>query len=228
MPEAPGPGRCAFDADVRSDGFYARYLKRCLDILLAAFLLIAAMPLLAALGLGVLLFLGRPVLFRQVRTGRNGAPILLMKFRSMRHAAHAGEPDGVRLSQFGRWLRASGLDELPQLLHVLRGDMSLVGPRPLPPEYDCQYSPRERTRLRVRPGLLGLAQSRGRNALDWDEKLEWDARYAERVTFLGDVTAALGSLAVVLCGRGVHAPNHATSPALRAGAEPASSNFPDR
>ncbi|UFN50496.1 sugar transferase [Roseomonas sp. OT10] len=204
------------------EGVYARHLKRPLDILGAALLLLPALPLLALAALGVWLTLGRPVLFRQCRSGRDGVPFTLLKLRSMRPspAGAAFDPatDAVRLTRFGRWLRASALDELPQLWNILRGEMSLVGPRPLPPDYLPLYSPRQRIRLRVRPGLLGLAQARGRNALGWTERLEWDARYAVRVTFLGDVAAAAGSLAVLLRGRGTRSPGHATSAPLSAGA----------
>lgn len=193
-------------------GFYERHGKRLLDISFAALLLLVTAPLLPLLALSVAVCLGRPVFFRQLRAGRGGAPFLLLKFRSMRPPAWPGEPDAVRLSWFGRWLRGYGFDELPQLLHVLRGEMSLVGPRPLLVEYDCHYTPRQRTRLQVRPGLLGLAQARGRNALSWEEKLEWDARYSETVTLWGDVLAAYGSFAMLLSGRGTHSPGHATSP----------------
>ena len=218
MPEggasAAGHATSAAETPDTTEGFYARRLKRGLDALLAALLLLAVSPLLLGLALCVRSVLGRPVLFRQERAGRGGAPFVLLKFRSMRRPAWPGEPDAERLGRFGRALRASGLDELPQLLHVLRGYMSLVGPRPLPTEYDRLYTPRQRTRLRVRPGLLGLAQARGRNALPWDAKLEWDARYAEQITFRGDVAAALGSLSTLARGQGSRAPGHATSPPL--------------
>ncbi|MFT8247262.1 sugar transferase [Roseomonas sp. BN140053] len=197
-----------------SDGFYARRCKRPLDALLAGSLLVLLAPLLGLATLAVRLALGRPVLFRQVRAGRDGVPFTVLKLRSMRPAAWPGEPDGARLTAFGWVLRASALDEWPQLLNVLRGEMSLVGPRPLPLDYIPLFTPRQRGRLRVRPGLMGLAVARGRNALPWAERLEWDARYAERVSLGGDCAAALGSLGVLLRGQGVHAPAHPTSPRL--------------
>lgn len=197
-----------------AEGFYARHGKRWLDLGLAAGLLLVLAPVLAGVALAVRLALGPGVLFRQPRAGRGGTGFLLLKFRSMRPPAFAGEADAARLTRFGQWLRASALDELPQLLNVLRGEMSLVGPRPLPLSYLGRYTPRQAERLRVRPGLAGLAQAAGRNAVPWAERLECDARYAERVTALGDLRAMLGSLRVLLSGRGASAPGHATMPEL--------------
>lgn len=201
-----------------AEGFYARRVKRPLDAAAAALLLLPAALPLALAALGVWVALGRPVVFRQVRAGRDGVPFVLLKLRSMREPPAGAPPcpgsDAARLTRFGRLLRASALDELPQLVNVLRGEMSLVGPRPLPPAYLPLYTARQRRRLEVRPGMLGLAQARGRNALDWAERLEWDARYAEGVTLRGDLSAALGSLVVLVSGTGTHAPGHATVPAL--------------
>jgi lipopolysaccharide/colanic/teichoic acid biosynthesis glycosyltransferase len=123
----------------------------------------------------------------------------------------AGE-DAERLTPLGRALRATALDELPQLWNIARGEMSLIGPRPLPPHYAPHYSAREATRLLLRPGLCGLAQSHGRNAVPWAERLEWDARYVERVTLAGDAMILLRCAAVLLRGKGVTAPGHATMP----------------
>ena len=197
-----------------AEGWYARRGKRALDILAASALLVLLAPLLALVALAVRVALGPRMLFRQVRAGRDGVPFTLLKFRSMRAPRHPGEPDAARLTRFGRLLRASGLDEAPQLVSVLRGEMSLVGPRPLPLAYVPLYSPRQAPRLRVRPGLAGLAQARGRNALPWPARLEWDARYAARVTARGDAEAAIGTLIVILTGRGAAAPGHATAPPL--------------
>jgi lipopolysaccharide/colanic/teichoic acid biosynthesis glycosyltransferase len=178
-------------------------------------LLVALAPLLGLLALAVRLALGRPVLFRQQRAGRGGMVFTLLKFRSMR--AGPGE-DAVRLGRFGRALRASALDELPQLLNVLRGEMSLVGPRPLLPGYTAGYSPRQAERLLVRPGLAGLAQAAGRNAVPWAQRLELDACYAGNVSLGGDALILLRCLALVLRGAGVHAPGHATMPGFRGAA----------
>ena len=199
-----------------AEGFYARRGKRWLDAGASAALLAGLSPVLGAVALAVRVALGPGVVFRQERAGRGGVPFTLFKFRSMRAPRFPGEPDEARLTRFGRVLRASALDEVPQLVNVLRGEMSLVGPRPLPVAYLARYTPRQAERLRVRPGLAGLAQSRGRNAVPWAARLEWDARYAERVTALGDLGAALGTLRVLLSGRGVSAPGHATMPELPA------------
>jgi lipopolysaccharide/colanic/teichoic acid biosynthesis glycosyltransferase len=194
---------------------YERWGKRLVDLAGAALLLALLAPLLALVALAVLLALGRPVLFRQARAERGGRRFVLLKFRSM--AEGPGE-DAARLSRFGRALRASALDELPQLLNVLRGEMSLVGPRPLPPEYLALYTERQARRLRARPALAGLAQAAGRNAVPWDERLALDARYAERrPTLRADAAILLRCLGVVLRGRGASAPGHATMPAFRGG-----------
>lgn len=181
--------------------------KRALDVAGAAALLLLAAPLLAAAALGVLLALGRPVLFRQYRAGRRGEPFLLLKLRSM--APGQGD-DAARLGRFGRALRASALDELPQLWNVLRGEMSLVGPRPLPLAYGPLYSARQRMRLAVRPGLCGLAQAAGRNAVPWGLRLRLDATYVRRVSLRLDLAIMLACALLVLRGRGVTAPGHAT------------------
>jgi len=173
--------------------------KRGFDILgaLALGALLALPCLLAAVAVRVLL--GPGVLFRQVRAGRHGAPFAVLKLRSMRDGP--GD-DAARLTRFGRWLRASALDEVPQLWNVLRGEMSLVGPRPLPLAYLPFFSPREATRLRVRPGLCGLAQAEGRNAVGWDRRLELDARYVETMSLRGDIRIIARCAWVVLRGRG--------------------------
>lgn len=192
---------------------YERWGKRVFDMAGAALLLPVAAPLLALAALGVLLGLGRPVLFRQVRTGRGGVPFTLLKLRSL----HPGPgPDAARLGRFGRWLRASALDELPQLINVLRGEMSLVGPRPLLPETTACFTPAQAARLRVRPGLCGLAQAAGRNAVPWPRRLALDARYAGAVPSLRrDLDILLRCALVVLRGEGTAAPGHATMPEFR-------------
>ncbi|UPY36171.1 sugar transferase [Sediminicoccus sp. KRV36] len=199
---------------------YERWGKRGFDVVAAALLLLATLPLLLGTALLVALMLGRPVLFHQCRAGRGGVTFRLVKFRSMRTGT---APDAARLTRFGRAIRALALDELPQLWLVLRGEMSLVGPRPLPPGYTPFYTAREATRLALRPGLCGLAQAAGRNAVPWAQRLEWDARYVTRITLLGDVAIMLRCLWVVLRGQGVHAAGEATMPPLtssRAGPSP--------
>jgi lipopolysaccharide/colanic/teichoic acid biosynthesis glycosyltransferase len=188
---------------------YALWGKAALDRGVAALVLVLGAPVLALLALTVLLALGRPVLFRQRRAGRHGAPFTVLKFRSMREGT---APDAARLGRFGRWLRAGGLDELPQMVNVLRGEMSLVGPRPLPCDYTPLFSAAEARRLWVKPGLLGLAQAKGRNALPWAHRLACDVRYAGQAPeFTADLKITLACCALLLRGQGATMPGHATS-----------------
>jgi lipopolysaccharide/colanic/teichoic acid biosynthesis glycosyltransferase len=192
---------------------YALWGKAWLDRVVAALVLVLAAPVFVLLALAVLLALGRPILFRQRRAGQHGAPFTLLKFRSMREG---GAPDAARLNSFGRWLRASGLDELPQMINILRGEMSLVGPRPLPCEYTPLFSETEARRLWVRPGLFGLAQAEGRNALPWSRRLACDVHYADqKPEFVTDVRIALACCVLLLRGHGATMPGHATSPSLQ-------------
>ena len=192
---------------------YARFGKRTCDVLGAALLLVALAPVMVAVALAVRVALGRPVMFRQVRAGRGGAPFAVLKFRTLRDGP--GD-DAARMTREGRVLRALALDELPQLVNVLRGEMSLVGPRPLPMDYVPLYAPRQALRLRVRPGLAGLAQAAGRNAVGWVERLELDARYAEAPPRLWrDLSLVLRCAALAATGRGATAPGHASMPAFR-------------
>jgi lipopolysaccharide/colanic/teichoic acid biosynthesis glycosyltransferase len=191
---------------------YALWGKAALDRGVAALVLVLGAPVFALLALAVLVALGRPILFRQRRAGRHGAPFTLLKFRTMREGA---APDAVRLNGFGRWLRASGLDELPQMINVLRGEMSLVGPRPLPCDYTPLFSAAEAERLRIRPGLFGLAQARGRNAVPWAQRLACDVQYARQVPeFTTDMKLALACGVLLLRGHGATMPGHATSARL--------------
>jgi lipopolysaccharide/colanic/teichoic acid biosynthesis glycosyltransferase len=173
------------------------------------------LPLLLILFVLVRLWLGKPALFRQVRTGKNGELFQVVKFRSMTNALDNNGKlldDGARLTRFGAFLRASSLDELPQLWNVARGDMSLVGPRPLLPAYLPRYSARQRRRHDVKPGITGLAQISGRNAISWDEKLELDVRYASNVTLGSDLAIAWKTVAKVLGRHGVSREGHVTAP----------------
>jgi len=200
--------------------WYERFGKRALDVAGAATLLLLSAPLLLVAALAVRLAMGRPVLFRQVRAGQGGVPFTLLKLRSMRDGP--GD-DAARLTRLGRLLRATAIDELPQLWNVLRGEMSLVGPRPLPMEYVALYSQRQAARLHVRPGLCGLAQAAGRNAVPWALRLRLDANYPRRVSLRRDLRIMLGCAVVLLRGRGVAAAGHATMPRfLGAGLTPPS------
>ena len=200
---------------------YASFLKRCLDFLVSLLLIIFLLPLMAVVALAVRLILGPPVFFLDERAGIHGNPIWIVKFRSMREAATTdGQslPDADRLTFFGRLLRQTSLDELPQLFSVLRGDMSMVGPRPLPLRYIPRYNSRQATRLLVHPGLTGWAQIHGRNAVNWPERLELDVRYVEmlggRTALLTDLwigmVTAVQVVATALTGRGVSAQGAAT------------------
>lgn len=190
-------------------------LKRLVDIVASAAVLVVLSPVLAVTALLVCIKLGSPVLFRQVRPGLDERPFGLIKFRSMSDARDAhGEllPDARRLPPFGRWLRSTSLDELPELWNVLRGDMSLVGPRPLLMQYLPLYSSEQRRRHEVRPGLTGLAQVEGRNALTWDEKFAADVRYVDCQSLWLDLTIIARTVTMILRRDGISAPGEATMP----------------
>ena len=180
--------------------------KRLLDFCGALVLLLVLSPLLLGLAIAVRVKLGSPVLFRQPRPGRGGRIFTVVKFRSMRDACGPdGRPlaDAERLTEFGRRLRASSLDELPELWNVLRGEMSLVGPRPLLVEYLDYYTPEEAKRHNVRPGLTGWAQIHGRDELEIDEKAKLDGYYVEHLSFEMDVKCFFGTIVAVLDHDGV-------------------------
>ena len=193
-------------------GYRGKRLFDLAAVLLAAPLWLPAMGVVALL---VRLRLGAPVLFRQVRPGLVGRPFTLLKFRTMTSArAPDGSllPDAERLTPFGRRLRSWSLDELPELLNVLRGDMSLVGPRPLLVQYLERYSPRHRRRHEVRPGITGLAQVSGRNALTWSAKFDLDVEYVDRCSPQLDAWLLLRTLAKVARREGISAAGSATMP----------------
>lgn len=170
-------------------GPYERWIKRPLDATLASLALIVLSPVMATTALVVKVKLGSPVIFRQQRPGKDERVFELYKYRTMTDERdEKGEllPDDMRLTSFGSWLRATSLDELPELINILRGDMAIVGPRPLLVEYLPWYQGAEKTRHCVRPGLTGLAQVSGRNYLAWNERLAKDAEYVKKITFLGD------------------------------------------
>ncbi|MDD3517288.1 MAG: sugar transferase [Chromatiales bacterium] len=195
-------------------------LKRMFDVVVAAMVLLLLSPLILVVALLVRIELGSPVFFRQPRPGLHGRPFVLYKFRSMRDAMGPdGEllPDGQRLTRFGRFLRASTLDELPELFNVLKGDMSLVGPRPLLMEYLPLYDTEQARRHEVRPGLTGWAQVNGRNALDWDERFRHDVWYVDNRSFLLDLRILFMSVVRVLRAEGISQPGHATMERFRGG-----------
>jgi lipopolysaccharide/colanic/teichoic acid biosynthesis glycosyltransferase len=191
--------------------------KRALDVVGASLgLLVAGIPM-AVIAIALRLTMGSPVLFRQERPGRHGAPFTILKFRTMR----AGDgPDAERLTALGRRLRSTSLDELPELWNVLRGDMSLVGPRPLLMEYLDLYTPRQARRHEVRPGLTGLAQVAGRNLVHWEERFELDVQYVDTRTLALDLRIIGRTVASVLRREGISGEGEATM-APFTGSEPA-------
>jgi len=188
--------------------------KRLMDIAGSATgLLVLAIPLLVV-GILVALRLGRPVLFKQMRAGRNGQPFKMIKFRTMTEGRDSDGnllADAERLTPFGHWLRASSLDELPELWNVLKGDMSLVGPRPLLLDYLPLYSPEQGRRHSVRPGLTGWAQVNGRNSVDWARKFELDVWYVDRHNLWLDVKILVMTVGRILGRDGISAPGSATA-----------------
>lgn len=190
-------------------------IKRLIDIAGATAGLALGLPVFLGVAAAVRVNLGSPVLFRQRRPGLHGEIFSLVKFRTMRDARDASGAllaDHERLTPFGRALRATSLDELPQLLNVLRGEMSLVGPRPLLPEYLPRYSARQARRHDVKPGITGLTQVRGRNSLTWADKLEYDVKYVEEWSLLLDLQILLETVLATVKRDGISADGHATMP----------------
>jgi lipopolysaccharide/colanic/teichoic acid biosynthesis glycosyltransferase len=182
-----------------------RLIKRLLDLVSAYVGVFLLSPVFAVVSLAVLVTMGRPILFRQIRAGRNEKPFRLLKFRTMTNdRGPTGEllPDAARLTRLGRFLRSRSLDELPQLLNVIVGDLSLVGPRPLPMRYLPRYTSRQHLRHQVRPGITGLAQVNGRNALEWDSRLEYDVEYCEKISLWLDLKILAATVRVVALRRG--------------------------
>lgn len=190
-------------------------MKRLVDITVSLIALVLLAPIIAATALAIRMFLGTPVLFRQQRPGLNGKLFQMVKFRSMTDARGAdGQllPDADRLTRFGRFLRASSLDELPELWNVARGDMSLVGPRPLMVEYLPLYSPEQARRHEVRPGITGWAQINGRNGLSWEEKFALDVWYVDNCSLWLDLKILALTVFKLFDRRGISAPGDATMP----------------
>ncbi len=192
-------------------------MKRLMDVLVSLTLLVLLSPLMAGVALAVRVNMGPGVFFRQERPGLQARPFRLLKFRTMRHAEPGREApahDGERMTRLGRFLRRSSLDELPELVNVLRGHMSLVGPRPLLMQYVSRYSPHQARRMEVKPGLTGLAQVEGRNALTWEERFDLDVWYVDHWSLgldLNILARTLGSvLSGLFTGRGVSQEGEAT------------------
>ncbi len=194
-------------------GFYVNYVKRGIDLFCSLFLILILSPLLLILSLLVRINLGSPVIFYQKRPGKDGRIFGLMKFRSMTEKRdERGEllPDEKRLTSFGKKLRATSLDELPEFFNILKGDMSFVGPRPLLVRYLDRYNEEQKHRHDVLPGLTGLAQVRGRNSLSWEEKFKNDIEYVRNVSFLLDIKIVFLTVLKVLKREGISSEGSAT------------------
>lgn len=192
---------------------YRSYVKRILDVVLVIVALIVLVPILLILALLVRFELDSPILFRQQRPGKGGNPFLLYKFRTMTNSCGASGkllPDEVRLVPFGRFLRNTSLDELPELVNVLKGDMSLVGPRPLLMRYLDRYTPEQMRRHEVKPGITGWAQVNGRNTISWEEKFALDTWYVDHMSFTIDAKIILITVSKVLRREGIAQADHAT------------------
>lgn len=195
---------------------YRAFGKRLLDLVLTVSALLLVWPVLLVLAVAVRSILGSPVLFRQERPGFRGAPFYLLKFRTMTEKRDSNGiallPDAERLTKFGKFLRGTSLDELPELLNVLRGEMSLVGPRPLLMQYLPRYTPEQMRRHEVLPGLTGWAQVNGRNSLAWEEKFALDLWYVDHLSFMLDAKILLLTIGRVFGRHGVAADDHSTMP----------------
>lgn len=203
---------------MKENRLYLRGGKRLFDLIITVPTLILLAPLFVLFGLLVYFRLGPPVLFRQQRSGLRGQPFTLFKFRTLsdsRDAEGSLLPDGERLNAFGRFLRSTSLDELPELINVLKGNMSLVGPRPLLVEYLDYYSREQARRHEVRPGITGWAQIHGRNAVSWEQKFEHDVWYVDRRSFWLDLRIILITLVKVVKCEGISSKNHPTTEKFR-------------
>jgi lipopolysaccharide/colanic/teichoic acid biosynthesis glycosyltransferase len=191
----------------KSYGIYEKYIKRPQDFLCALLAIIVLSPVLILTAILVRIKLGSPILFTQDRPGKDGKIFKLYKFRTMlppKDGVINPEQDAERLTSFGKKLRSTSLDELPELFNILKGDMSVVGPRPLLVRYLDRYNDHQARRHEVRPGFTGLAQVHGRNAITWEEKFDWDVKYVDHVTFLGDWKIIFTTIKTVLKREGIN------------------------
>ena len=194
-------------------GPYEKYFKRPQDFLCALLATIVFSPVLLIVACLVRVKLGKPILFTQDRPGRNGKIFKLYKFRTMlppKDGVIDPKQDAARLTPFGKKLRSTSLDELPELFNILKGDMAVVGPRPLLVRYLDRYTPHQARRHEVRPGFTGLAQVNGRNSISWEEKFDWDVKYVDHITFLGDWKIIFDTIKTVLKREGIGAAGEAT------------------
>ena len=197
---------------------YRRCIKRLFDLLLSFIGILVLSPIMVVIAILVWMRLGSPVIFSQKRPGKNERIFEMYKFRSMTNEKDKGGnllPDEARLTACGKKLRATSLDELPELFNILKGDMSLVGPRPLLVEYLPLYSEGQRHRHDVKPGLTGLAQVKGRNSISWDDKFKWDLLYVKKCSLKMDIMILLETVRIVLKREGIHSKNSETMEAFR-------------
>lgn len=203
-------------------GPYERYIKRGLDAFLATGALIVLSPLLLITAIFVRIKLGSPVLFTQERPGRDGKIFKLYKFRTMlppKDGMIDPAQDAARLTPFGKKLRSTSLDELPELINMIKGDMAVVGPRPLLVQYLTRYNAYQARRHEVRPGFTGLAQVHGRNAISWEEKFDWDVKYVDHITFKGDTKIIMDTVKTVIKREGISGGESATMTEFMGSAE---------
>lgn len=194
-------------------------IKRVLDFSFSLVLFLILLPIQVLIAIVIAITLGRPILFRQERPGRDARTFTLLKFRSMRNLDQSKGhiSDSERLPKIGKILRSTSLDELPSLINVLKGDMSLIGPRPLLTEYLALYSPEQARRHEVRPGVTGLAQIKGRNSISWEDKFIFDVDYVDNRSFMLDAQIAFSTLFVVLQQKGISSSGHVTTTKFEGG-----------
>lgn len=194
-------------------GFYEKYIKRPQDFLCALLAAVVLSPVMLTTAILVRIKLGSPVIFKQERPGLNGKIFTLYKFRTMTDKKDEDGnlfPDEIRLTNFGKKLRATSLDELPELFNILNGDMAVVGPRPLLVRYLPRYNAHQARRHEVRPGFTGLAQVNGRNAISWEDKFNWDVKYVDNISFVGDWKIVFKTIFTVLKREGISSETSAT------------------
>ena len=197
----------------RKKGFYEKYIKRPQDFLCALLATVVLSPIMLITAILVRIKLGSPVIFKQERPGLNGKIFTLYKFRTMTDKKDENGnllPDEIRLTNFGKKLRSTSLDELPELFNILNGDMSVVGPRPLLVRYLSRYNAHQARRHEVRPGFTGLAQVNGRNAISWEDKFNWDVKYVDNISFAGDWKIIFKTVFTVLKREGISSETSAT------------------